>query len=562
MKINDNRQLDSGYDCKEIRDLLLLYVLNQNDLSLDERNHIGSHLEKCASCREEYEQTKFVNDVLIANRDYFIGEGAFGDPKPENSSEPMSDEEVDFLQFQGKLQRALARRKRAERRAKWDRLRPALKVASIVAACLVIGLGIFWAVSQSNKASNNSQPVASGKLQDAVKIELIAGSQVEILSTDQPIIALNEIKTLRINDNRQVVLNIGTQLSIELYNLGCIVKLDKGEIYAEVEHDGKPFIVETIHGRAVITGTTFNIKADREKMELAVVEGSVRFESGQGNVNVIAGYKSSVAAGMSPTRPVAFDIKKIANWAKTPDVTQQANQNTLMIDASDLPGIMSIYSPYRNLEEIDFDVWIEQRREWFEREFPWTKRLQRLLARNGIQVDTIDLLIESGDLWRFAWPQHSRMRILSEDVLIIQPIADRYGIHIPDGWIPGGKKQALGTAGIQEWLDALDGSNGDLILDSIYAATFMLNTRSLAWFAVHADKIHVQDNGKVLGLLTEQVRCSSQALGILNELLLADKNMSVCSVSEYDVAKEKLRSTLSSIMEFERELAGYEVVSK
>ncbi len=558
------RQHESGYDCKEVSDLLLLYVLNRGDLSLVERDHVGSHLENCASCRGEYEQAKYVNDVLIANRDYFVQESVIGRPRSETELSPLSDEEVDFLQFQGKLERAFARRKRAERRARWERLRPVVKVASAAAACMVIGLWIFWAASQPNGTSDEPRPVASSRQQDLVKIELISRDHVEILSADQPVVAINKPKTLRINGNRQMIMNSGTKLSIQPYNLGCIVKLDKGEIYVEVEHDGKLFVVETVHGRAVITGTTFNIKTDENRMELGVLKGSVRLESEHGNVNVQGGYQSLVAIGNKPVEPLPFDITHLAGWAKEQSTEAPASVIRQDFGLAEMPELISLSLPYQNLEDIDFVVWIEQHREWFEREFPWTKRLQKLLTEKGVEADTIVLLIESGQLWQFTWPEHSRIQMLPEDSSIIHSIADKYGIEI-DQLISiqsTQKKQVFGEEEVQRWLDVFGGSNGDLTIGAIHAATFLLNTRSLAWYAIRTSRIQFQDNGKVLDLLARQVKVLTKTLETLNQMLLADMTQSSCSELQYDVFIETLKKCIAAIIENEKELAGYEVVGK
>jgi ferric-dicitrate binding protein FerR (iron transport regulator)/ribosomal 50S subunit-recycling heat shock protein len=553
MKISDYQQFELNFDCDEVRELLLLYVLDRGDLSLDERWAIERHLEGCDGCRDEYEKTRFVNDALVANRDELAKESVFKDSKHENEAEQMPDDKADFLQFQAKMHRAIARRKKADKQKRWIQLGPVVKVVSAVAACLVVGLVGFFAANQM-KASNSSSPIASAPQQNSVKIEVVADGGAEIVPAGQLITASDELKTLRINGNRQMVLNIGTELSIEPYNLGCLIKLDKGEIFTEVEHDGKPFVVETSHGRAVITGTTFNIKADHDKMDLAVIEGSVQFESEKGNVNVKGGFQSSIIADMKPSIPVACDAIQIAQWAKG----QKSNETNLFqqpdIYFSKMLDLPVTFIPYCELEDINFDVWINQNREWFEREFPWTKRLQKLLAEDGIEVDTIDLLIESGDLWRFAWPEYNLRRILAEDPKIIKKIAGQYGIEV-DKLISSEVIQCKQTPNIEafkKWFNAFDEEQSNIILDSIHAVAFLINTRSLAWYAVNDGHIQVK-NQQVLDLLSEQVQIASNMLITLNQLLLADKDKSVCSKAQYDEFVRNLKDDIPSIMEIERE---------
>jgi len=75
------------------------------------------------------------------------------------------------------------------------------------------------------------------------KIEVVTDSGTEIIPADQVITSSNDLRIMRLNNNRKKVLNVGTELSAKLYNLGCLVKLNKGEIYTEVEHTGPLFNV-------------------------------------------------------------------------------------------------------------------------------------------------------------------------------------------------------------------------------------------------------------------------------------------------------------------------------
>jgi ferric-dicitrate binding protein FerR (iron transport regulator) len=564
MKISDYQQFELNFDCDEARELLLLYVLDRGDLSLDERWAIEKHLEDCGGCRDEYEQTKLVNDALVCNRDELVHDSAFKNSKHENEVRQMSEDEADFLQFQAKMHRAIARRKKAEKQKRWNQLRPVVKVVSAIAACMVVGFGLFFATNQLKDTQNNSSPVASVQQQNSVKIELISDNTIEVIPTGQTIATDDAFKILRINGNRQMVLNVGTELSIEPYNLGCVVKLDQGEIYTEVEHDGKSFMVETSHGRAVITGTTFNIKADHDKMDLAVVEGSVRFESEKGNVNVKGGYQSSIAGNMKPSTPVICDAVQIAQWAKGLKANEIIPVNQPDVYFSEMLDLPVAFIPYCDLEDINFDRWIDQRREWFEREFPWTKRLQTFLAEDGIEVDTIELLIESGDLWRFAWPEYSQQRILTDDREVIQAIANQYGFEV-DKLSSSKLVQSDdfdNVKAFERWLDALDNEEYNLVFNSIHAVTFLINTRSLAWYAVDEDRIQIQDEQRVLGSLAEQVETASNCLESLKQLILADKKESVCSTVQYQECIIKVKSDISTIMKNEKELVGYDFVSE
>jgi len=528
-------------DCKQTQILLAPYILGDLDNDPLRCGQLQAHLRGCPECMEMYEGFQETIGFVLEHKAEFAQ--AFKKAREMESRNAVPVKSVEFVEISSNSSKGLF-----------------VKISAI-AACLVVGFGLFFAMNKFNKPQSDSSSVASNQQQSSVKIELISGDTTEFIATGKLITASNELKTLRINDNRQMVLNVGTELSIEPYNLGCVVKLDRGEIYTQVQHDGKSFVVETSHGWAVITGTTFNIKADSNKMDLAVIEGSVRFGSDKGVVSVEGGYQSSITEDMKPTKPVACDVIQIAKWVKIQETnaTIQINQpDVYFTKMLDLPVN---FIPYRDLEKIDFEVWIDEHRIWFEREFPWTKRLRKLLAQDGTEVDTIDLLIESGDLWRFEWPEYSQQRILAEDRQIVEKMASRYGVEVENLFSIKGPtqiKQVSNNEALGKWLKAIGIGEKSLTIDSIHAAIFLVNARSLVWFAVENDKIQVKDKRQVLDLLTEQVKITSNSLEISNQLLLADTNKSECSTAQFDEYIRNLKDDISIIVNLEKEIKGFQ----
>jgi ferric-dicitrate binding protein FerR (iron transport regulator) len=545
-------------ECEKAQILSIGHIMGDSEFSPEQYRELQAHLAICPVCAEEYESNKETIEFVLDHKDEFSA--AFECIDRQRAAE-QAEIERSWKRIEAKLENLEAQEKR-------NKFRKLFVSASVAAACLVIGIFI-WMTFPTHSTSKTTDEIALQQTvsepKPFVKIELVKPSGNIAIDASQAIVADDELKTLRINGNRQMVLNVGTELSIEPYNLGCIVKLDKGEIYTEVEHDGKLFIVESLHGRAVITGTTFNIKADQDKMDLAVIEGSVRFESDKGAVIVKGGFQSSIIADMKPSIPVTCDAVQIAQWAKRqrPVEPVQMYMST-QEDLSELAELSLVYVPYCELEDVNFDRWIDQRREWFEREFPWTKRLQKLLAQDETEVDTIDLLIESKDLWRFAWPEYSQHRILAEDKQIIQEIASHYGVEI-DKLISAEVNQCKQTPNIEafeKWLNAFKSEESNLAISSIHTCVFLINMRSLTWYGVNDGHIQVENKQQVLALLSEQVQITSNMLMTLNQLLLADKGKSVCLAAQYDEYIKKIREGISLMITTERELIDDEIISK
>jgi hypothetical protein len=347
--------------------------------------------------------------------------------------------------------------------------------------------------------------------------------------------------------------------------------LDKGEIFTQVEHDGKPFIVETRHARAIITGTTFNVKANSEKMELAVVEGSVRFESVKGVVSVQRGYQSSVALGNRPSEPAHCDVVQVAAWA-----TQQG-LNEVVRAGSEMPELTAASMTYRNLEDINYDKWIMENQPWFEREFPWTITLRASLLKDGIAADTLDLMTKSGALWQFQYPEESRTQLLGKSSVYVAEAAEKCGYdktclntrrYLESLSITQTHDTAIKA--FERWLSALEKFSpdtqvdGELFLSSIHASVYLRNTRSLLWFNLRNDRIQLagEDKQKVMDLLQTQVQLAYECTMQLKELFFMDNKLSICKTGQYQENLRLIKEGIGAIKEKENRLGVYEISGK
>ncbi|HVP85567.1 MAG TPA: FecR domain-containing protein [Rhizomicrobium sp.] len=87
-------------------------------------------------------------------------------------------------------------------------------------------------------------------------------------------------KTLALRDGTRIELNTATSVRVSLTKTQRTIWLDKGEAFFAVAHDEKrPFVVMVAGHRVTDIGTKFLIRHDPARLEVAVVEGKVGFDS-------------------------------------------------------------------------------------------------------------------------------------------------------------------------------------------------------------------------------------------------------------------------------------------
>jgi hypothetical protein len=365
------------------------------------------------------------------------------------------------------------------------------------------------------------------------------------------------------------VMNAGTRLSIvplaENNRVGCLVSLALGEICVRAEHDGNPFVVRTAHGWATITGTTFDVKATATDTTLVVAEGSVRFESlrrpfpatsgDKAAVQVEAGQQSTIAASsLLPSTPRACNARALTAWARANRGALQAAERTPAGDLSvhELPLLAVPWVEVQtDLDRIDYAARIEQKREWFQQQFPWIFELRDALRAENRRPpgDTLDysvLLMQSGDIWRFAYPRADASRQVEQDPNGLLRAAvqygrdelwlERQGLVVPPA--TGRGRQATGEAAFEQWVRTIE-TDADLhgqdvdwrvLRETLDACRYLVETRTLAilWLSRDPGGMAPSAKREVSALLREELRTLARCVRLSYELGLDWSGASPC----------------------------------
>lgn len=126
-------------------------------------------------------------------------------------------------------------------------------------------------------------------------------------------------ETLKLADGSQVELNTDTAIRVQLTPNARRVTLEKGEVYFHVTHNAKrPFIVTAGDHRVIDLGTTFFVRRDPGRFEVALIEGRARLESANSKTaapardlvpgDVVVATASTVSSQIIPAQKLANDL--------------------------------------------------------------------------------------------------------------------------------------------------------------------------------------------------------------------------------------------------------------
>ena len=522
-------------ECRKAQILFAPHIMGDPEPGTEQYRQLETHLQSCQACREAYETRKQM--IAFIEQHEAIFAEVLRAPEERKAAE-QAENERSWKRIEAELDKLEAQEKRGKFRKLFIR-------ASVAAVCLVVGIFTWITFSTHSTSKIMPEPAFQQAVLESkpfVKIELVSENGSSFISDSQQIASGDKLKTLVINGKHRMIMNAGTSLSIEPLmanaQLGCLVKLTAGEIYTHVEHDGNPFIVDTANGKAVITGTTFDVKATDGRTTLVVSEGTVKFESESGVVKVAAGQTSEIVGQSAPSIPLSCNAVEFTAWAAGYKAGPALAKTELNPEPWDLS--LSFGEKPIVLEETDYNQWVDQKREWFKKDFPWIFELKDALAREGIEIDYPELLIKSGDVWQFVCLQKFPARFSVPDFSSLLKAAISYGFdkewllkNVPTAKIIQNKSLLLqNPTGLAAFEQLLKYAKGDeavpYYLYPADAYKYLAETRSLIWFAVKESKYNLTDKERteVLTLLQEEVVAAFKYQN--DALYLTDKQKASC----------------------------------
>lgn len=98
--------------------------------------------------------------------------------------------------------------------------------------------------------------------------------------------AKGQHSTILLQDSTEVTLNYLTELKVNRWSLEKIRRVElRGEALFHVRRNGTPFIITTSIGTVQVLGTQFNVQVRDDRMEVAVLSGSVKINANRNGID-------------------------------------------------------------------------------------------------------------------------------------------------------------------------------------------------------------------------------------------------------------------------------------
>lgn len=135
-----------------------------------------------------------------------------------------------------------------------------------------------------------------------------------LLAGDRYATSIGGIDAVALSDGSQVTLNTDSRIRVELRDRERRISLNKGEAFFEVAKDPtRPFVVEAGDRRVIAVGTKFSVRREGGDIQVVVIEGKVRIETGGAGVRPSS---STTLRSPSDEYAVLLEAGSVARTAK------------------------------------------------------------------------------------------------------------------------------------------------------------------------------------------------------------------------------------------------------
>lgn len=165
------------------------------------------------------------------------------------------------------------------------------------------------------------------------------------MTSVEPIVASTqpgEQRLLQLTDGSRITLNTRSAVEVRLSSRERHIRIAAGEVFFDVAHESRPFIVETPLGTVRAVGTRFDVLLEDGRVEVNMEEGRVLVKGRAADAPEVAagaGVRATLRPGDIAADLGSADLERVENW----------RANRIEFDRVALAVALKEFSRYTNI---------------------------------------------------------------------------------------------------------------------------------------------------------------------------------------------------------------------
>lgn len=126
--------------------------------------------------------------------------------------------------------------------------------------------------------------------------------------------ASGERRQILLADGSKLLLDSASAVDVDLRGPVRTVRLIQGQVFLNVIHDGRPFVVEVDDARIQVLGTRFSVSRGPERNEVILLKGKVEVASAYGEKRMLAPGQRLSLRGGGLGQVESVDAERLLAW--------------------------------------------------------------------------------------------------------------------------------------------------------------------------------------------------------------------------------------------------------
>lgn len=212
---------------------------------------------------------------------------------------------------------------------------------------------LFWQqlelpARRLHKIERRSAPRSWGGWAVAASILLISGLvmlQLPLLQrlNSDVATAAGERRQIQLADGSKLLLGSASAVDVDLRGPVRKIRLVQGQMFIDVTHDGRPFVVEVDDAQVQVLGTRFSVSRGRDHDEVILLKGKVEVSSSSGDKRLLDPGQRLTLRGSRLDQVEKVDAERLLAWREGQLRVREVPLRQVLEQLADYQGSRLLY---------------------------------------------------------------------------------------------------------------------------------------------------------------------------------------------------------------------------
>ncbi|MEG0862051.1 MAG: FecR family protein [Pseudomonas sp.] len=155
--------------------------------------------------------------------------------------------------------------------------------------------------------------------------------------------AVGERRQIQLADGSKLLLGSASAVDVDLRGPVRKIRLVQGQMFIDVTHDGRPFVVDVDDAQVQVLGTRFSVSRGRDRDEVILLKGKVEVSSSNGDKRLLDPGQRLTLSGSRLDQVEKVDAERLLAWREGQLRVREVPLREVLEQLADYQGSRLLY---------------------------------------------------------------------------------------------------------------------------------------------------------------------------------------------------------------------------